>query len=73
MVTVKVAVTLEDRLLRALDREVANGSFPNRSQAVGAAVELLLKQKEGLLAALTDLDPEEEKRLAEEWLEGERW
>ena len=74
MATVKVPVTLEGRLLEALDREVASGSFASRSEAVRAAVELLLtRRQEGLLQALAALDPDEEKRMAEEWLDGESW
>lgn len=75
MSTVKVAVTIEEGLLRGLDREVSRGAFRNRSEAVRAAVEMLLERERGgsLLEALALIDPEEEKALAEEFLEGEAW
>ena len=69
MGTVQVAVSIEERVLRALDRQVAKGVFPSRSRAVQAAVELLLEREKvagSLLGALSKLDPAEEKQLADE-------
>jgi Arc/MetJ-type ribon-helix-helix transcriptional regulator len=70
----KVAVTIEQTLLREVDRWVASGEFPNRSQAVQAALRCLAheRSKRGtLLSELAKLDPEEEKTMAEERLRAE--
>ena len=76
MAKVKVAVTVDRSVLQAVDKEVANGLYVSRSQAVQEALSLLLQRgrgSESLLAALALLDPDEEVALAEEWLEGEPW
>jgi metal-responsive CopG/Arc/MetJ family transcriptional regulator len=66
----KVAVTIETELLEELDDLIANARFPNRSQAIEAAVaEKLERLRRGLLARESaKLDPKEEKALAEEGL-----
>jgi Arc/MetJ-type ribon-helix-helix transcriptional regulator len=70
----KVAVTLDDELLREIDGLVEAGEFPNRSRALNAAL-VCLKEKRNrrtsLLAELAKLDPEEERALAEERLASE--
>ena len=74
MPTAKVAVTLDEHLLRELDRWVAAGEFRNRSRAVRAAIEALREargDRSTLLRELAKLDPAEEKALAEEWLDTE--
>jgi Arc/MetJ-type ribon-helix-helix transcriptional regulator len=71
MTTVKVAVTIEQSLLAELDRWVAAGEFPNRSQAVQAAIRRLHADKKGrtrLLHEISKLDPQEERALADESL-----
>lgn len=76
MAKIKVAVTLDRNVLQAIDKEVADGLYLSRSQAVQEALSLLLQhglRNESLLAALALLDPEEEVALAEEWLKGEPW
>jgi Arc/MetJ-type ribon-helix-helix transcriptional regulator len=73
----KVAITLNRALVDELDELIAHGSFPNRSQAIEAA----LAEKLGRLARTrlaresAKLYPEEEKALAEEGMGGElaRW
>ena len=74
MGTVKIAVTIEERLLRALDRQVETGTYASRSQAVRVAVARLLEhetESQRLLAELAKLDPPEERALADEALSGE--
>ena len=74
MATTKVAVTIEESLLRDLDRWVADGDFANRSRAFQAAIELLRESRSGsnvLLRELARLDPAEEKAMAEEWFDSE--
>jgi Arc/MetJ-type ribon-helix-helix transcriptional regulator len=73
MVAQKVAVTVDARTLREIDRQVAAGRFPNRSRAVQRALELLI-EREGrtrLLHELAKLDPAEEQALADEQLTAE--
>ena len=71
MPTTKVAVTIDRALLAELDRWVAAGEFPNRSQAVQAAIRRLQEDRrrhQRLLNELAKLDPEEERALANEML-----
>jgi Arc/MetJ-type ribon-helix-helix transcriptional regulator len=74
MVAAKVAVTIDADLLHDVDRWVDAGDFANRSRAVQAGLAHLREERrrhESLIAELAKLDPEEERALAEEWLEGE--
>ena len=74
MPAAKVAVTIERDLLREVDRWVASGEFPNRSQAVGAALRCLAQERAkrgALLGELAKLDPVEERALANEVLHAE--
>lgn len=69
----KVAITLNSELLEELDELIAQRRFPNRSQAIEAA----LADKLGRLARTrlareaAKLDPAEEKALAEEGMGAE--
>jgi Arc/MetJ-type ribon-helix-helix transcriptional regulator len=69
----KIAITINKNLLEEIDRLVAEGSFPNRSQAVESAVEKLIDRhlKIRLLAECRKLDPALEREIAEEGLAGE--
>lgn len=71
MTAAKVAITLDSELLAQLDRLVQQQVFPNRSQAVQAAVRDKLKQlrRERLAAEAAKLNPQEEQALAEEGIE----
>lgn len=64
----KVAVTLDAEILRELDALIADQRFPNRSQAVEAALaEKLARLAQPRLAReVAKLDPTEEKAIAEE-------
>ena len=68
MAVAKIAITLEEQLLRRLDGLVKAHVFPNRSKAIQEAVEEKLKRLEGarLARECAKLDPEEEKAMAEE-------
>ena len=64
----KVAITLDEKTLGALDHLVAERRFPNRSQAIQEAVdEKLARLSHSRLAReCAKLDPEFERALAEE-------
>jgi metal-responsive CopG/Arc/MetJ family transcriptional regulator len=66
----KVAVSLDESTLDRLDQLVKKQIFPNRSQAIEAAVaeKLARLEKSRLAQECAKLDPEFEKALAEEGL-----
>ena len=68
MTQAKIAISLDEKMLQQLDRLVAETIFPNRSQAIQAAVqEKLARLGQGRLAReCLKLDPNYEKALAEE-------
>lgn len=68
MAKTKVAVTLSTEILREVDALIADRRFPNRSQAVEAALAEKLDRlsKSRLARETAKLDPTEEKALAEE-------
>lgn len=70
----KIAVTLDRRTVADLDRWVKEGKYPNRSRALQSAVNLLSEREKRtrLMRELVKLDPQEEKRMAEQGL-GEPW
>ena len=70
----KVAVTLDEGLLEELDRLVARRHFPNRSQAIEAALGEKLRRlaRTRLAQEAAKLDRDEERALAEEGLAAER-
>lgn len=77
MGSAKVAITIREDLLLLVDRWVAEGRYPNRSQAIQAAVREKLErsQRTRLADEAAKLDPKEERALAEEGFaaESERW
>ncbi len=68
MSVAKIAVSLDDKLLRKLDRLVERGVYPSRSQAVRAAIEAQVTRLDrGRLAReCAKLDPTGEAAMAEE-------
>lgn len=70
MAKTKVAVTVASELLDELDRLVARRHFPNRSQAIETAIAEKLERLRHVRLAreCANLEPGEEKRLAEEGL-----
>lgn len=75
MPTAKVAITVEKELLKTVDRWVIQGRYPNRSQAIQAALRAQMERwkRTRLVEALEQVDPEEEKALADEPLAGDTW
>jgi Arc/MetJ-type ribon-helix-helix transcriptional regulator len=71
----KVAITLDVRVLRTVDRWVKEGRYPNRSQAIQAALrEKMERWKRTRLAEELDkLDVRQERELADESLADESW
>jgi metal-responsive CopG/Arc/MetJ family transcriptional regulator len=68
MSTIKVAITLEEDLLRRIDRLVAERRFPSRSRAIQLAVKAQIDRLDrGRLAReCARLDPASEQQVAEE-------
>jgi metal-responsive CopG/Arc/MetJ family transcriptional regulator len=66
----KVALTIDTTLLERLDELVAGRRFPNRSQAIEAALADKLERlaRTRLARESAKLNPSEEKRLADEGL-----
>ncbi len=77
MSTAKVAITLDEDLLRRLDRLVKNRLFENRSRAIQEAVREKLSRldRDRLARECAKLDRKFEQALAEEGLsvELEEW
>jgi Arc/MetJ-type ribon-helix-helix transcriptional regulator len=74
MPAAKVAVTIDERLLREVDRWVASGEFPSRSRVIQQALLRLQEERSRrgrLLGELARLDPQEEQSLADETLAAE--
>ena len=69
----KVAVTLDAQTLRRVDRLVRDARYPNRSQAIEAAIAAQLERLERrrLIDACARLDAQEERALGEEGLEAD--
>jgi metal-responsive CopG/Arc/MetJ family transcriptional regulator len=66
----KVAVTLDTRTLRRVDRLVRDARYPNRSQAIESAVaeQLDRLERRRLVEECAKLDPAAERAMAEEGL-----
>jgi len=77
MAAAKVAITIDEELLRRIDRLVEMRKFPNRSRAIQEAVRDKLERLErGRLAReCAKLDRAFEQRMADEGLAGdlEEW
>ena len=73
MTTNKVAITMEEKLLKRLDRAVALRKFPNRSRAIQEAVQEKLDRldRSRLAREAAKLDRASEQKLADEGLLGE--
>ncbi len=70
MATVKVAITIEDDLLKRVDSLVGRRVFANRSKAIANAVREKLDRfdRTRLARECAKLDPKEERALADEGL-----
>jgi len=71
----KIAITLDSRTVRDLDRWVREGRYPNRSRALQSAADLLAARegRQRLARELSKVDRAEEQRLAEEGLGDSSW
>jgi metal-responsive CopG/Arc/MetJ family transcriptional regulator len=71
----KIAITLDEKLLKVVDRWVAERRYPSRSRAIQAAVEEEVRhQRRSLLAEeAVKLDPAEEQAMADEGIGDETW
>jgi len=68
MAASKIAITIDDNLLKQLDLMVRSRVFPNRSKAIQEAVSDKLKRLERtrLAQECAKLDPEYEQNMADE-------
>ena len=68
MAALKIAITLENDMVKRLDMLVKSKFFPNRSKAIQEAVAEKLRriEKSRLAQECAKLDPEFEQSLAEE-------
>ncbi|MDP2776438.1 MAG: ribbon-helix-helix domain-containing protein [Anaerolineales bacterium] len=66
----KIAITIDERLLKQIDRLVLERRFPNRSRAIQEAVREKIERVEGnrLERELSKLDRVFEQQLADEGL-----
>ena len=64
----KIAITLDEQLLKHIDRLVAERRFPNRSRAIQEAIREKIERLESnrLARELSKLDRGSEQQLAEE-------
>ncbi len=73
----KIAITIDNNLLKRLDNLVRSDIFPNRSKAIQEAVreKLTRMEKSRLAQECSKLDPKFEQAIAEEGfsLELEEW
>jgi Arc/MetJ-type ribon-helix-helix transcriptional regulator len=71
----KIAVSIDGDTLAKMDRAVKSGRFANRSKLVQAAVHGVLTdvKKKRLAAECAKLDPEYERRLADEASDTDSW
>lgn len=75
MATSKVAISLDQQILRLVDRWVTQGRYASRSQAIQSAIrEKMERWKRSRLADEAKLlNVKEERSLAEEDFGGEEW
>lgn len=73
MAASKIAITMDEKLVKRLDDLVNSRVFPNRSKAIQEAVKEKLKrmEKTRLAEECAKLDPEEEQTLADEGFSSE--
>ena len=66
----KVAITIDERVLKRIDQLVAEGRFPSRSRAIEEAVEerLVWMERTRLAREAAKLDKRFEQAMAEEGL-----
>jgi len=75
MATAKVAITLDQQLLRLIDRWVTQRRYASRSQAIQIALREKVEhwKHTRLTEEVRKLKPKEERALAEEHFSGDVW
>ena len=75
MPTSKIAITVDEKTLKEVDRWVRERRYPNRSRAIQAALEEKLRRQHRRRVAeeAAKLDPSEEQAMAEESIGDESW
>ena len=75
MASAKVAITVDRQLLQFVDRWVLQGRYPNRSQAIQAALREKLERwrRVRLAEEVAKLSAKEERALSKETFAGESW
>lgn len=75
MSTTKVAITVDQEILRIVDRWVAQRKYPNRSQAIQAILKekMIGWKRTRLIEELSKLNTKQERSLANEKMAGESW
>jgi len=75
MPAAKIAITLDEDLLRDVDLWVREGRYPNRSKAIQAAVREKIERwkKTRLAEACSKIDPKEAQAEADETFDGDIW
>ncbi len=70
MPTAKIAVTVDEKTLKRVDRLVREGKYRSRSNVVQEALEEKLqdRKRRRLIEEVSKLDPKEERGLAEEFI-----
>jgi metal-responsive CopG/Arc/MetJ family transcriptional regulator len=73
MKTAKIAISLDEAMLKQLDELVMEARYPSRSGAIQKAVQDLLERTSGarLARECSKLDPEQEMTIAEEGMSSE--
>lgn len=73
MSTIKVAISIEKKLIERIDQMVKNNIFPNRSKAFQIALEdkIIRIDKNRLARECSKLDQFSEQQLADEGLTGD--
>ncbi len=71
----RIAITVDEKVLREVDRWVAERRYPSRSRAIQAILEekSARQHHRRLAAQVAKADPAEEKAMAEEGLGDESW
>jgi metal-responsive CopG/Arc/MetJ family transcriptional regulator len=74
MAKLRISVSLDERTLNRLDRWVREGIYPSRSRAIEGALgnDPTPAELRRFIRESRNLDAEEERALADEWLRGER-
>ncbi len=77
MPAAKIAVTVDEKVVKQMDRLVREGKYKSRSSVIQEALEEKLKERKRkrLIEEVSKLNPKEERELADEFLhlDNEEW